>query len=102
MCPFQSLSSQLRVENCRGKGSSNIRAVLYHISSQVQLFTLFPPFARVCLRIPTPSSLEKFLSLATPPHPSFSLGHLIWQAGSQGALLLSMAGRRNGSIHPAL
>ena len=28
--------------------------------------------------------------------------HIIWQAGSQGALLLSMTGRQNGSFQPAL
>ena len=27
--------------------------------------------------------------------------HIIWQAGSRGALLLSMAGRQNGSFQPA-
>ena len=28
--------------------------------------------------------------------------HIIWQAGSEGALLLSMAGRQNGCFQPAL
>ena len=28
--------------------------------------------------------------------------HIIWQGGSQGALLLSMAGRQDGSFQPSL